>query len=69
MASTGLRTRGDSEDPGRGGRLAGGGQRENCRTGIELEDAAAPDRRYPHYGPITSLPETGRQWWSEHQNG
>ncbi|MGW0520294.1 KamA family radical SAM protein [Crossiella sp. NPDC003009] len=41
---------------------------KNYRTGIELEDPEALDRRYPYYDPITSLPETGRQWWSEHQN-
>ncbi|MBB4678811.1 KamA family radical SAM protein [Crossiella cryophila] len=41
---------------------------KNYRTGIELQDDAALDRRYPYYDPITSLPETGKQWWTEHQN-
>ncbi|MCK2244345.1 MULTISPECIES: KamA family radical SAM protein [unclassified Crossiella] len=41
---------------------------KNYRTGIELQDAEALDRRYPYYDPITSLPETGKQWWAEHQN-
>ncbi|MGO1056251.1 KamA family radical SAM protein [Crossiella sp. CA198] len=41
---------------------------KNYRTGIELQDPEALDRRYPYYDPITSLPETGRQWWAEHQN-
>ncbi|WP_086781610.1 KamA family radical SAM protein [Crossiella equi] len=41
---------------------------KNYRTGIELQDPEALDRRYPYYDPITSLPETGRQWWVEHQN-
>ncbi|WHT16131.1 lysine 2,3-aminomutase [Crossiella sp. CA-258035] len=41
---------------------------KNYRTGIELQDPEALDRRYPYYDPIHTLPETGRQWWSEHQN-
>ncbi|MBP2471804.1 L-lysine 2,3-aminomutase [Crossiella equi] len=41
---------------------------KNYRTGIELQDPEALDRRYPYHDPITSLPETGRQWWVEHQN-
>ncbi|MCC8246011.1 KamA family radical SAM protein [Saccharothrix luteola] len=38
---------------------------KNYRTGIELEDPEALDRRYPYYDPISTLPETGRRWWSE----
>ncbi|ACU37599.1 KamA family radical SAM protein [Actinosynnema mirum] len=38
---------------------------KNYRTGIELDDAEALDRRYPYYDPIRSLPEAGRRWWAE----
>ncbi|PSL57673.1 lysine 2,3-aminomutase [Saccharothrix carnea] len=38
---------------------------KNYRTGIELDDPEALDRRYPYYDPISTLPETGRRWWSE----
>ncbi|WP_440900655.1 KamA family radical SAM protein, partial [Actinosynnema sp.] len=37
---------------------------KNYRTGIELDDAEALDRRYPYYDPIRSLPEAGRRWWA-----
>jgi lysine 2,3-aminomutase len=39
---------------------------KNYRTGIELDDAAALDRRYEYYDPIHTLPAEGRQWWSQH---
>jgi lysine 2,3-aminomutase len=43
---------------------------KNYRTGIELNDSladtAALSRRYPYYDPITTLPESGQRWWSEH---
>ncbi|MFD0202414.1 MULTISPECIES: KamA family radical SAM protein [Saccharothrix] len=38
---------------------------KNYRTGIELDDPEALDRRYPYYDPISTLRETGRRWWSE----
>ncbi|GAA1344333.1 KamA family radical SAM protein [Saccharothrix algeriensis] len=38
---------------------------KNYRTGIELEDPAALDRRYPYYDPISTLGETGRRWWAD----
>ena len=38
---------------------------KNYRTGIEHEDPGALDRRYPFYDPISSLPESGQQWWRE----
>ncbi|MEU4744179.1 lysine 2,3-aminomutase [Actinosynnema sp. NPDC023658] len=38
---------------------------KNYRTGIELDDPEALDRRYPYYDPISTLGETGRRWWSE----
>ncbi|XVS60674.1 KamA family radical SAM protein [Actinosynnema sp. CA-299493] len=38
---------------------------KNYRTGIELEDPEALDRRYPYYDPISTLPDTGRNWWSD----
>ncbi|WP_033439955.1 KamA family radical SAM protein [Saccharothrix sp. NRRL B-16314] len=37
---------------------------KNYRTGIELDDQDALDRRYPYYDPISTLGETGRQWWA-----
>jgi lysine 2,3-aminomutase len=36
---------------------------KNYRTGIELDDAGALERRYPYYDPIHSLPEAGRRYW------
>ncbi|QQQ79726.1 lysine 2,3-aminomutase [Saccharothrix sp. 6-C] len=38
---------------------------KNYRTGIELEDPEALDRRYPYYDPISTLPATGRRWWAD----
>jgi len=38
---------------------------KNYRTGIELEDPEALDRRYPYYDPISTLGEAGRKWWSD----
>jgi lysine 2,3-aminomutase len=40
---------------------------KNYRTGIELGDDAALDRRYTYYDPIATLPDSGRQWWAERQ--
>jgi len=37
---------------------------KNYRTGIELEDPEALDRRYPYYDPISTLGEVGQKWWS-----
>ncbi|HEX8867645.1 MAG TPA: lysine 2,3-aminomutase [Lentzea sp.] len=38
---------------------------KNYRTGIELEDPEALDRRYPYYDPISTLGESGQKWWSD----
>jgi lysine 2,3-aminomutase len=38
---------------------------KNYRTGIELEDPEALDRRYPYYDPISALGEAGQKWWSD----
>ncbi|WP_394620600.1 KamA family radical SAM protein [Lentzea sp. JNUCC 0626] len=38
---------------------------KNYRTGIELEDPEALNRRYPYYDPISTLGATGQKWWSE----
>ena len=38
---------------------------KNYRTGIELEDPEALDRRYPYYDPISTLSETGQKWWAD----
>jgi hypothetical protein len=37
---------------------------KNHRTGIELEDPEALNRRYPYYDPISTLGETGQKWRS-----
>ncbi|MGW4056926.1 KamA family radical SAM protein [Amycolatopsis sp. NPDC004747] len=37
---------------------------KNYRTGIELEDPEALQRRYPYYDPISTLPEAGQSWWA-----
>ncbi|SES01085.1 L-lysine 2,3-aminomutase [Lentzea xinjiangensis] len=37
---------------------------KNYRTGIELEDPEALDRRYPYYDPISTLGEAGQKWWA-----
>ena len=39
---------------------------KNYRTGIELADTDALDRRYEYYDPIDTLPEAGQAWWREH---
>jgi lysine 2,3-aminomutase len=38
---------------------------KNYRTGIELEDPEALDRRYPYYDPISTLGDTGQKWWTD----
>ncbi|NGY65874.1 lysine 2,3-aminomutase [Lentzea sp. NEAU-D13] len=38
---------------------------KNYRTGIELEDPEALDRRYPYYDPISTLGAAGQKWWSD----
>jgi lysine 2,3-aminomutase len=30
-----------------------------------IEDELVADRRYPYYDPISTLPDSGRAWWSE----
>ncbi|MEO8294776.1 MAG: lysine 2,3-aminomutase [Gemmatimonadota bacterium] len=39
---------------------------KNYRTGIEMDDPDALNRRYEYYDPIYLLPESGQQWWREH---
>ena len=39
---------------------------KNYRTGIEYDDPEAMSRRYPYYDPISTLPESGQDWWREH---
>jgi len=38
---------------------------KNYRTGIELADADALERRYEYYDPIYTLPAEGQAWWQE----
>ncbi|MFJ8967119.1 KamA family radical SAM protein [Lentzea sp. NPDC102401] len=38
---------------------------KNYRTGIELEDPEALDRRYPYYDPISTLGAAGQKWWTD----
>jgi lysine 2,3-aminomutase len=38
---------------------------KNYRTGIEYDDPQALERRYPYYDPISTIPESGREWWRE----
>jgi lysine 2,3-aminomutase len=37
--------------------------------GIALERAADPERRFPFYDPIDTLPEPGRRWWARGEGG
>jgi lysine 2,3-aminomutase len=39
---------------------------KNYRTGIELDDPEALNRRYEYYDPIDTLPAAGQAWWAEH---
>ncbi|MCA2220750.1 KamA family radical SAM protein [Nonomuraea aurantiaca] len=36
---------------------------KNYPTAVEAD--ADPDRRYPYYDPISTLPASGRAWWSD----
>lgn len=36
---------------------------KNYRTGIELDDPEALNRKYEYYDPIYLLPESGQRWW------
>ncbi|QKW36427.1 lysine 2,3-aminomutase [Actinomadura sp. NAK00032] len=38
---------------------------KNYRTGLELSDPDALERRYEYHDPIHTLPEAGRAWWRE----
>jgi lysine 2,3-aminomutase len=38
---------------------------KNYRTGIEMNDPDALERRYEYYDPIYLLPESGQRWWRE----
>jgi len=39
---------------------------KNYRTGIELTDPEALQRRYEYYDPIDTLPASGQDWWRQH---
>ena len=38
---------------------------KNYRTGIEMNDPEALNRRYEYYDPVAELPEAGQQYWRE----
>ncbi|RPH65533.1 MAG: lysine 2,3-aminomutase [Myxococcaceae bacterium] len=38
---------------------------KNYRTGIELSDPYALERRYEYYDPVYTLPESGQEWWRQ----
>jgi lysine 2,3-aminomutase len=38
---------------------------KNYLTRIEIEDSAALGRRYQYYDPISTLPVSGKRWWSQ----
>ncbi|MCV2489101.1 lysine 2,3-aminomutase [Geodermatophilus sp. YIM 151500] len=38
---------------------------KNYRTGIEVDDEDALDRRYVYYDPISTLPPSGQAWWAQ----
>ena len=38
---------------------------KNYRTALELDDPDALARRYQYYDPISTLPPSGRSWWSQ----
>lgn len=40
---------------------------KNYRTGIEMNDADALNRKYEYFDPIDQLSETGQAWWREQQ--
>jgi lysine 2,3-aminomutase len=43
------------------------GWTKNYRTSIEASDPEALTRTYAYYDPIHTLPESGQQWWREHE--
>ncbi|HZX41727.1 MAG TPA: lysine 2,3-aminomutase, partial [Myxococcaceae bacterium] len=38
---------------------------KNYRTGIELADPYALERRYEYFDPVYTLPESGQEWWRQ----
>ena len=36
------------------------------RSGIEYDDPAALEKKYPYYDPIYTLPPSGREYWAKH---
>ncbi|QQR42135.1 lysine 2,3-aminomutase [Myxococcus xanthus] len=40
---------------------------KNYRTGIEMNDADALNRKYEYFDPIDQLSEAGQAWWREQQ--
>ncbi|MBE2249488.1 MAG: lysine 2,3-aminomutase [Myxococcus sp.] len=41
---------------------------KNYRTGIELQDPEALNKRYEFFDPLYTLPESGQQWWRANAN-
>jgi lysine 2,3-aminomutase len=41
---------------------------KNYRTGIELDDPDALNRKYEYFDPIYLLPESGQEWWRNQTN-
>ena len=39
--------------------------KKNYRTGIEHDDPEALTRTYPHFDPVSTLPEEGKEYWRE----
>ena len=39
---------------------------KNYRTGIEMTDSEALERRYEYWDPIDTLPAAGQDWWRTH---
>ncbi|MEV8633898.1 lysine 2,3-aminomutase [Streptosporangium sp. NPDC051023] len=37
----------------------------NHGIGLERDESAGQDRRFPFYDPIDTLPESGRRWWTD----
>lgn len=38
---------------------------KNYRTGIEMDDPQALERKYEYFDPVHALPESGQMWWRE----
>jgi lysine 2,3-aminomutase len=40
---------------------------KNYRTGIEMTDSEALERRYEYWDPIDTVPAAGQDWWRTHR--